>query len=124
MSFIKKKNFLSLLVQCTKRRFTLKNNEIAFQMSTSNVRFGKGATREIGLDFVEMNMKHILVVTDSHLQNLSPVKNVLKSLDDVNLKYTVLSDQVKVEPTDVSIQQAIETAKKIKFDAIAAVGGG
>lgn len=93
-------------------------------MSTSNVRFGKGATREIGLDFVEMNMKHILVVTDSHLQNLSPVKNVLKSLDDVNLKYTVLSDQVKVEPTDVSIQQAIETAKKIKFDAIAAVGGG
>ena len=55
-------------------------HEIAFEMAVSSVRFGPGVTREIGMDLADLGAKNVLVLTDSVLRNLSPVRTVLESI--------------------------------------------
>jgi len=98
-------------------------NEIAFEMATSNLRFGPGATREVGLDLVDLAVRTALVVTDATLSRLRPVERVLEALDAAGVK-AVLFDRVHVEPTDESFREAIRFAEAHRVDGIVAVGGG
>jgi hydroxyacid-oxoacid transhydrogenase len=97
--------------------------EYAFEMSASNIRFGPGVTREIGMDLAELKVKRALVVTDPNLARLPPVATVLESLKSEGVQFE-LFDRTHVEPTDVSMQEAISFAQQGKFDAYVAVGGG
>ena len=54
----------------------------AFEMSGSNLRFGPGVTREVGLDLKEMAARRVLIVTDPGVASLPPVNVVRESLDD------------------------------------------
>jgi hydroxyacid-oxoacid transhydrogenase len=56
-------------------------NEYVFEMAASSIRFGSGATREVGADMVDMGVKHALVFTDPNLRSLKPVQTVLESLE-------------------------------------------
>src|SRR6476661_7447174 len=85
------------------------NNEIAFEMATSNLRFGVGVTREVGVDLVDLGVRRALVVTDSQLSRLTPVRTVLESLEAAGVT-SVLFDKVRVEPTDESFREAIHFA--------------
>lgn len=38
--------------------------EIAFEMAAANVRFGVGATREVGMDLVDLGVRRVLVLTN------------------------------------------------------------
>jgi len=98
-------------------------NEIAFEMATSNLRFGPGVTREIGWDLVDLGVRTALVVTDSNLSRLPPVQTALEALDAAHVK-AVLFDRVRVEPTDESFREAIRFAEAHPVDGIVAVGGG
>ena len=97
--------------------------ETAFNMSSSNIRYGLDATREIGMDLTDMGVNHVMVLTDSNLAKLPPVLTVLETLDDQKLEYT-LFDRVRIEPTDESFLEAIAFAESQTFDAFIAVGGG
>ena len=97
--------------------------ETAFNMVSSNICFGPGVTREIGMDLADMGAKHVLVVTDSNLSGLEPVSTALESLDNEKVRYT-LFDQVRIEPTDESLKEAISFANANPCDAFVAVGGG
>ena len=99
------------------------NNEYAFEMAASGIRFGFGATREVGADLADLGVKHALIFTDPILRSLAPVATVLQSLEDNRISYTVF-DKVRVEPSDESIQEAIRAANATPYDAIVAVGGG
>lgn len=98
-------------------------SEYAFQMSTSNLRFGPGATGEVGMDLADMGVKKVMVVTDINLSRSAAVKNVLESLERENISYRRF-DRVHIEPTDTSMQEAIEFATLESFDGFVAVGGG
>jgi hydroxyacid-oxoacid transhydrogenase len=98
-------------------------NEYAFEMAASSIRFGSGATREVGADMVDMGVKHALVFTDPNLRSLKPVQTVLESLENNKVPYT-LFDRVRVEPSDESLQDAIRFASNGDYDAFIAVGGG
>lgn len=98
-------------------------NETAFNMGSSNIRYGPGATREIGMDLADMGVKHALVVTDPNLSGLAPVSAALESLDDEKVGYT-LFDRARIEPTDGSLKEAIAFADEHPCDAFVAVGGG
>lgn len=98
-------------------------NDMAFEMAASNIRYGIGVTEEVGMDFADMKVEHVMVLTDSNLKLLPPVETALASLKKHGVAYT-LYDQVRVEPTDSSFQQAIDFASKGNFDAYLAVGGG
>ena len=99
------------------------DQEIAFEMAASNVRFGAGVTREVGMDLVDLGVRRALVVTDPTLARLAPVQTVLAALEAAGVD-AVLYDRVRVEPTDVSFRDAIEFARGATVDGIVAVGGG
>ena len=39
-------------------------HEYAFEMAASSIRFGPGATREVGMDLSELGVKRAMVVTE------------------------------------------------------------
>lgn len=92
-------------------------------MSSSTVRYGKGVTREVGMDVANMNAKKVCVMTDANLINLPPVAETLNSLAKNGVQHEVFAE-VRVEPTDQSFVTAAEFAKARNFDAFIAVGGG
>ncbi|XP_051552790.1 hydroxyacid-oxoacid transhydrogenase, mitochondrial isoform X2 [Myxocyprinus asiaticus] len=97
--------------------------DYAFEMACSNIRFGAGVTREIGMDLQNMGARNVCLMTDRNLLQLPPVAAVLDSLTKQGVKYKIYQD-VRVEPTDKSFQAAIDFAKKGHFDVYVAVGGG
>jgi hydroxyacid-oxoacid transhydrogenase len=97
--------------------------ETAFNMAASNIRFGPGATAEIGMELRDMGAKHVLVVTDPIVAKLEPVSVALQSLNDEKVRYT-LFDRARTEPTDRSMQEAIDFANAHPCDAFVAIGGG
>ncbi len=99
------------------------SNDTAFEMATSNLRFGPGVTREVGMDIVDMGARRVLVLTDPKLSGLPPVATVRESLDARDLEVSVF-DRVRVEPSDASFKEAIDVACEGEFDAFVAVGGG
>ncbi|XP_074210955.1 hydroxyacid-oxoacid transhydrogenase, mitochondrial isoform X4 [Camelus bactrianus] len=100
-----------------------KTTDYAFEMAVSNIRYGAGVTKEVGMDLQNMGAKNVCLMTDKNLSQLPPVKTVMDSLvkNGINFK---LYDSVRVEPTDRSFMEAVEFAKKGAFDAYVAVGGG
>ncbi len=98
-------------------------HDAIIEMATSNLRFGPGSTREVGMDLADMGLKRVLVLTDARLTGLSPVETVRESLDAERIEYD-LFDRVRVEPTDVSFGEAIEVATKGRYDGFVAIGGG
>ena len=98
-------------------------HDTAFEMAVSSIRFGKGVTREIGMDLAELGATHVLVLTDPVLRSLPPVQTVLQSLEASKLRHAMF-DRVRVEPTDESFLEAIAFARQGSYDAIVAVGGG
>jgi hydroxyacid-oxoacid transhydrogenase len=98
-------------------------NEVIFTMDASSIKFGPGATREIGEDMRSLGARRVMVVTDPHLAQLQPVATALESLRAASID-AVLFDQAHVEPTDASFKEAIRFATDGGFDGYVAVGGG
>ena len=44
--------------------------DTVFQMTGSHVRFGVGATREVGSDFVDLGAKRVMLVVDPAVREL------------------------------------------------------
>ena len=97
--------------------------EYAVEMATSSIRYGPGATRELGPELADRKIGRVMVLTDPYLARLPPVETALESLDDQKIRYS-LYDRVRVEPTDESFQDAIAAAEREEFEAFVAVGGG
>jgi hydroxyacid-oxoacid transhydrogenase len=97
--------------------------ETAFTMDTSSIKYGLGVTREVGHDMKELGTRCVMVVTDPKLTKSQSVAVTLDSLRHAGID-AVLFDQSSVEPTDLSLKEAIRFAKDGKFDGYVAVGGG
>ncbi|KAM4729017.1 hydroxyacid-oxoacid transhydrogenase, mitochondrial [Anableps anableps] len=102
---------------------TGRKTEYAFEMASSNIRYGPGVSREIGMDLQNLGAQNVCLMTDKNLSRLPPMKAVLESLVKNGVRFTVF-DNVRVEPTDSSFKEAISFAKKDSFDVFVAVGGG
>ena len=97
--------------------------ETAFEIAASSIRYGPGATREIGMDLAERKLGRVMLLTDRNLAGLPPPATVRQSLEDHGISYA-LYDRVRVEPTDDSFKDAIAFARSERFDGFVAVGGG
>jgi len=98
-------------------------NEIAFEMATSSVRFGAGVTREVGMDLAGLGLRRVMVLTDPVLRRMHPVLTVLESLERSRIG-CVVYDRVRIEPNDESFQDAIAFGREAQCDGFVAVGGG
>ena len=97
--------------------------ETVIRVSSSNINYGFGATKELGADMKDLRANKVMVVTDRNLAEKEVVKIVIKSLEDEGIE-TVLYRDVHIEPTDISMMEAVDFATSGKFDGFVAVGGG
>jgi hydroxyacid-oxoacid transhydrogenase len=97
--------------------------ESIIRVTSSNIKYGFGATKEIGFDMKDLRATKVMVVTDRGLADKEVVKVVIKALEDEGIE-TVLYSDTRIEPTDVSMLEAIDFATSGKFDGFVAVGGG
>ena len=102
---------------------TANNTETAFELATSNIRFGPGVTREIGMDLTDLKVRRAMVLTDPNLANLPPLATVVRSLEENGIECAVF-DRVRVEPSRESFNDAIRFATSGGFDGFVALGGG
>lgn len=97
--------------------------ESILSMSSANIKYGFGATREVGYDMHALGSKRVLVVTDRGLADKEPVCITLESLKDEGIE-AVLYNSARVEPTANSLKEAIKFAQAGQFDGFIGVGGG
>ena len=99
------------------------DHDPCFSVSSSNLVFGPGATREVGDHAAELGLERVLVVTDPRLRDSAAVVTALDSLREAGLEAELFSD-IAVEPTDASFRRAAAVASEGGFDGFVAVGGG
>ncbi len=92
-------------------------------MEGSSIKFGPGVTAELGFDLKELGARRALVVVDPNLKDSETLALALGSLHDEGID-TAVFDQVRVEPTDVSLKEAVAFATEGRFDGYVAIGGG
>jgi hydroxyacid-oxoacid transhydrogenase len=97
--------------------------ETVFVMEMSPIKFGLGATDEIGFDAARLGLRKALIFTDRNLAAAGLPDRVRALLEEQGVKADVY-DGVEVEPTDRSMEDAAEYARTKEFDGLVAVGGG
>jgi hydroxyacid-oxoacid transhydrogenase len=97
--------------------------ETVFVMEMSPIKFGIGATDEIGFDGARLGLRKVLIVTDRHLAEVGLPGRVKALLEEQGIKADTY-DGVEVEPTDRSMEDAAEYARTADWDGLIAVGGG
>ena len=99
-------------------------NETVFTYGAPALKFGPGASDEIGYDLSSYEVKRVLVVTDPGLAVTGHPSRIAKQMAQFGIE-AVIYDDVHVEPTDVSVNAAIAWARDNgPWDAFVAVGGG
>lgn len=99
-------------------------NETVFTYAAPALKFGRGASREIGYDVSGWGARRVLLVTDAGVAAAGHADDVAEGLRARAIEVVVF-DRSRVEPTDVSLEEAVAFARaEGPFDAVVAVGGG
>lgn len=100
------------------------NPESVFTYGAPALKFGNGAADEIGYDLSLTGAKRVLVVTDPGVAATGHPQRIADQMSQFGIEAHVF-DGSHVEPTDESLQQAIDYARSTgPWDAFVAVGGG
>jgi alcohol dehydrogenase class IV len=98
--------------------------ESVFTYGAPSLKFGPGASDEIGHDLTRYEARRVLVITDAGVAATGSPHRIAERLTPFGMEAHVF-DGVHVEPTDVSLRQAVEYARASgPWDAFVAVGGG
>jgi alcohol dehydrogenase class IV len=98
--------------------------ESVFTYGAPQLKFGTGASDEIGYDLSRYGVERVLVVTDAGVAATGIAQRVADQMGQFGIEAHVF-DGVHVEPTDESLESAIAQARDSgPWDAFVAVGGG
>ncbi|MGD8626125.1 MAG: hydroxyacid-oxoacid transhydrogenase [Anaerolineae bacterium] len=97
--------------------------ETIIPLMMARLKFGLGATEELGYELKTMGAEKVLLVADGHLRPHGLVDKVKAIIEDEGIALTIY-DQIHIEPTDVSLRHAIDFAAGVDLDAFVALGGG
>ena len=98
--------------------------ETVFTYAAPGLKFGPGASAEIGHDLAATGARRVLLVTDAGVAATGHPARIADQMAGHGLTVTTY-DAARVEPTDESMNDAISFARDAgPFDAIVAVGGG
>ena len=97
--------------------------ESIIPLQMAKLKFGNGATEELGYELKAIGAKKVLLVVDKRLWDLGLVDRVKGVIEAEKIPLTIYDD-VHVEPTDVSFRHAIAFAQENPVDAFVALGGG
>ncbi|WP_121253453.1 hydroxyacid-oxoacid transhydrogenase [Nocardioides ferulae] len=98
--------------------------ETVFTYAAPALKFGRGASGEIGHDLLGLGARRVLLVTDPGVAATGHPQRIAEQCAGHGVTVTTY-DAVHVEPTDASLLHAIEFAREHgPFEAVLAVGGG
>jgi hydroxyacid-oxoacid transhydrogenase len=98
--------------------------ETIFTWGAPPLKFGAGASDEIGFEMSQYGVERVLVLTDPGVSAIGIPQRIVDTLKRYGITAEVF-DGVRVEPTDSSIASAIEYAEaQGPWDGFVAVGGG
>jgi hydroxyacid-oxoacid transhydrogenase len=102
--------------------------ESVFTYAAPALKFGVGASAEVGHDLAAFGARRVLLVTDAGVAATGHPERIAEQCRAKGLDVVVF-DGARVEPTDESMEQAIAFAEDAqsrgtRFDAVLAVGGG
>jgi alcohol dehydrogenase class IV len=98
-------------------------NETVINWQAPPLKFGIGATDEIGEHLRQMGVGKVLVVTDRHVEEVGIPGRVVGSIEAAGVEAEVFAGS-HVEPTDRSIREALDELSGEEFDGYVGVGGG
>jgi len=97
--------------------------ETVFSVSSSPIKFGPGALRELGADAQALGMKRVALFVDPHVLASAPGDTALGSLRAAGLEVGVY-EQARCEPNSDSFEAAAAFAREGAFDGFVSLGGG
>ncbi|MEX0835868.1 MAG: iron-containing alcohol dehydrogenase, partial [Nitriliruptor sp.] len=98
--------------------------ETIFTYAAPALKFGPGASLELGHDLASRGARRVLGVTDAGVAATGHPQRIVDAMAGYGVEGVVF-DRVHVEPTDASLRDAIDHARDTgPWDAIVAVGGG
>lgn len=99
-------------------------SESVFTYGAPQLKFGEGASEEIGYDLSQLGVGRVLVVTDPGVAATGHPQRVADQMGRFGIEAAVY-DGTRVEPTDASLEEAVVHARETgPWDAFVAVGGG
>ncbi|QCW51664.1 iron-containing alcohol dehydrogenase [Nocardioides dongxiaopingii] len=98
--------------------------ETVFTYAAPALKFGSGSSAEIGHDLTTYGARRVILVTDAGVAATGHPARIADQVRATGIEVTIF-DRAHVEPTDESLQEAIDFARDAgPFDAVVAVGGG
>src|SRR5689334_16228634 len=98
--------------------------ETVFTYGAPALKYGAGASDEIGHDLAQLGVRRVLVVTDPGVAATGHPQRVAEQMTGFGIEAHVF-DRARVEPTDLSMREAVAFARENgPWDAYVAVGGG
>jgi len=101
----------------------LENSDRGFTLGMPTFTFGSGVLAEAGDNARELGLRRVALFTDKRLAHGEHVAKAKSSLAAAGVD-VVVYDEVVVEPTDTSLQEAARFARDAGVDGFVSVGGG
>ena len=101
----------------------LEGSDRGFTLGMPTFTFGPGVLTEAGDNAVELGLKRVALFTDRNLAAGEHVAKVKALLTGAGVDHAVYDD-VTIEPTDTSFQDATRFVRDAKVDGLVSVGGG
>ncbi|MGE0297156.1 MAG: iron-containing alcohol dehydrogenase, partial [Pseudonocardia sp.] len=84
--------------------------ETIFTWGAPPLKFGAGALDEVGFELSQFGVRRVLIVTDSGINALGAPQRLADNLRRYDIESEIF-DGVHVEPTDDSMNKAVEYAR-------------
>ena len=98
--------------------------ETVFTYASPSLKYGEGASAEIGYELAQWGARRVLLVTDPAVAATGMPSRIAEQVAAAGPE-VVTYDRAHVEPTDASLAEAVEFGRSEgPFDAVVAVGGG
>ncbi|WP_370616238.1 hydroxyacid-oxoacid transhydrogenase [Mumia sp. Pv 4-285] len=98
--------------------------ESVFTYGSPRLKFGSGASTELGYELASLGVRRALLVTDRGLEATGIPARIVDEVAADGVSLDVYAD-THVEPTDASLRHAIDHARANgPYDAVVALGGG
>jgi alcohol dehydrogenase class IV len=111
-------------MSCCHADFALvEGSDRGFTIGMPTFTFGAGVLAEAGDNARELGLKRVALFTDRQLRSSRYVATVVDSLTAAGVDCAIFDD-VSIEPTDASFQDAARFAAEGRFDGYVSVGGG
>jgi hydroxyacid-oxoacid transhydrogenase len=98
-------------------------NETIFTMEATPIKYGPGASEEVGWEVKRMGVKRVMLVSDPGVVKANIAPRIQELIEAEGIEVEVW-DSSRVEPTADSFQAAADFAAEGGFDGFVAVGGG